>query len=36
MDYFNYILNTFLGFERGSCFAVYTESESSQISSNIY
>ncbi len=30
MDYLNYILTTFLGFERGSCFAVYTEYESSQ------
>ncbi len=35
MDYFNDILNTFLGLERVSCFAVYAGSESSQISSKI-
>ncbi len=35
MDYFNNVLTTFLGFERGSRGAVYGGSESSQISSKI-
>ncbi len=35
MDYFNDVLTTFLGLEHGSCVAVYGESESSPISSNI-
>ncbi len=33
MDYFNNVLTTFLGLERGSYIAVYSESESSRISS---
>ncbi len=33
MDYFNDILTTFLGLERGNCVAVYAGSESSRISS---
>ncbi len=28
MDYFNNVLITFLGLERGSCFAVYAGSKS--------
>ncbi len=35
MDYFNDVLTTFLGLERGSCSAVYGGSESSRISSKI-
>ncbi len=35
MNYFNDVLTPFLGLERGSCIAVYAESESSQISSKI-
>ncbi len=35
MDYFNDVLTTFLGLERGSCVAVYAGSESSQISLKI-
>ncbi len=35
MDCFNEALTTFLGFERVSCVAVYTGSESSCISSKI-
>ncbi len=35
MDYFNDVLTTFLGLERVSCVAVYTGSESSQISSKM-
>ncbi len=35
MDYFNDVLTTFLGLDRGSTLAVYGGSESSQISSNI-
>ncbi len=35
MDYFNYVLTTFLGLERVSCIAVYGMSENSQISSKI-
>ncbi len=35
MDYFHNVF-TFLGLERVSCDAVYTGSESSQTSSNIY
>ncbi len=35
MDYFNDVLTTFLGFERGSSIAVYVEPESSLISSKI-
>ncbi len=34
-DYFNNVLTTFLGLERGSCVAVYGGSESSWISSKI-
>ncbi len=33
MDYFNDVLNTFLGLERVSCVTVYEMSESSRISS---
>ncbi len=33
MDYFNDVRTTFLGLERGSCIAVYAQSESSRISS---
>ncbi len=35
MDYFNNVLTTFLGLERGCCVAVNAESESSWISSKI-
>ncbi len=35
MDYFNNVLTTFLGLERGSSFAVYAGSESSRTSSHI-
>ncbi len=35
MDYFNNVLTTFLGLERGSCIVVYAGSESSRISSKI-
>ncbi len=35
MDYFNDVLTTFLGLERGSYVAVHAGSESSRISSNI-
>ncbi len=35
MDYFNDVLTTFLGLERGSCISVYAGSESSRISSKI-
>ncbi len=35
MDYFIYVLTTFLGLEHGSSFAVYAGSESSRISSKI-
>ncbi len=35
MDYFNNVLTTFLGFDRGSTLAVYGGSESSRISSKI-
>ncbi len=31
MDYFNNVLITFLGLERGSCVAVYAVSESSYV-----
>ncbi len=32
MDYFNYVLTTFLGLEHGSCVSVYAGSENSWIS----
>ncbi len=35
IDYFNNVLTAFLGLERGSCIAVYAESENSWISSKI-
>ncbi len=36
MDYFNEVLTTFLGLDRGSYIAVYAGSESSRIPSKIY